>query len=283
MYLKVALHKGWRLLAALMGLVLAAVLASCSYPITGKSGTSYDDILTSSITNGTSETGTYANREMIVHMPASGVKPTRAVVFFHGVLSSASGMETVSKMDVQADKGGYMVVYAGSAVADNSWNAGAFSGQAQNVNDEGYGVSLIKELRDLNIGVWGLGFSNGAMLVYRIACDNPDVLPVVGSMSGTLEISSCAGASKFKSLEIHGSTDSTVPMSGAPHTFGGGLIYPVSVLLAKTGSSVTLEQVVPNDLSNPSNHAWAEPGNNVGNVSASATFNSWFATHLVVP
>ena len=265
--------------------MLIGGLASCTYPMTGKSGTSYDDILTSSLTNGTSETGTYGYREIIVHMPVGGVKPTKAVVFFHGILSTAAQMETVSKLDLQADQGGYMVVYPGSAMSDNSWNAGSFGGQAeaQSVDDEAYGVQLINELRDLNIGVWGLGYSNGGMLVYRIACDHPDVLPVIGSMSGTLELPSCGGAGKFKALEIHGIYDTTVPMSGVPNAFGGGIIYPVSYLLANTGTSVTLIQVQQNDPTDTAHHAWVEPGNNVGNVSASAQFNAWFTSHPVSP
>ena len=57
-----------------------------------------------------------------------------------------------------------------------------------------------------------VGFSNGAMMAYRLACARPDLVDTVGVLSGTLEIPRCDG--KIKALALHGLKDKVVPFSG---------------------------------------------------------------------
>ena len=72
---------------------------------------------------------------------------------------------------------------------------------------------VVDDLRARGAGrITVVGFSNGGMMAYRLACERPDVVDTIGVMSGTLEIPHCDG--HITALHLHGSEDTAVPFTG---------------------------------------------------------------------
>ena len=183
----------------------------------------------------------YAGRQMLVHVPAQ-LPPagSRAlVIVLHGGLGNAqriaSGQsESGLNMNAVADRDGFIVAYLnGTAVtlrmgADMlGWNAGGCCGQsaANNVNDvayiQGAVADLVAKYGVDPTRVFGIGHSNGAMMVQRLACET-NLLAAEVAISGPLELSvgTCPEAKGRRILAIHGADDQNVPIRGGQGTQG---------------------------------------------------------------
>jgi polyhydroxybutyrate depolymerase len=105
-------------------------------------------------------------------------------------------------------------------------------------DDVGFIAALLDELEttlciDLE-RVFATGMSNGAMFVHRLACAMPDRFAAVAPTAGTLARGfNCApGPSpKISLINIHGTSDTTVPFDGAPAS-DGFLYTPTAEVLA---------------------------------------------------
>ena len=62
--------------------------------------------------------------------------------------------------------------------------------------------------------VWAIGFSNGGMMAYRLACEISDQITGVGVGAGALTVGECAPSKKFSVIHIHGDADEDVPLNG---------------------------------------------------------------------
>jgi poly(3-hydroxybutyrate) depolymerase len=65
--------------------------------------------------------------------------------------------------------------------------------------------------------VWAIGFSNGGMMAYRLACQISDQITGVGVGAGALTVGECAPSKKFSVIHIHGDADEDVPLNGGGH------------------------------------------------------------------
>ena len=65
--------------------------------------------------------------------------------------------------------------------------------------------------------VFVLGHSNGGYMAYRMACERADVIAAIGSLAGNASStpSACNPSAKVNVVHMHGTTDATVPYSGA--------------------------------------------------------------------
>jgi polyhydroxybutyrate depolymerase len=139
----------------------------------------------------------------------------------HGWHGSAAGSERRTKgtVDKLADRDGAVVVYP-QALGDPHWNDGWNA--AEVTDDVGFLASLTDALAaELGIDrqrVFAAGFSNGAGMVFRLACQRPDlfaaVAPVSGGMSQSVA-SACAPALPVSILAMHGTDDGNVPFTSA--------------------------------------------------------------------
>ena len=206
-----------------VGCLLAAAALGSSLPLTTGAATQ-DEISLD-----------YGGRTLYVHLPSSlPPKGSRSlVVVLHGGLGNAEHIvaqrsEPGLNLDAAADKYGFVVAYLNGTPVTRmlsgdmkGWNAGECCGMASagNVDDVGYIRGAIRVLAGsygVDPGrVYGVGHSNGAMMVLRLMCET-ELFAAAMPISGALEIEarSCPAARGKSILAIRGAGDSNVPMAG---------------------------------------------------------------------
>jgi polyhydroxybutyrate depolymerase len=162
-------------------------------------------------------------RTYIVHLPTGVEHPLALVLNLHGHGGTARGQEALTHYDAVADADGFAVVYPEGI--DRSWADGRGTSEAdqRGIDDVGFLSTLAAKLvRDYGIDpghVFATGFSNGAMMTQRLACEHADVFAAVAPVAGTLGTNvACAPSRPVAVVEIHGTADQIVP-------FGGGIVH----------------------------------------------------------
>lgn len=175
-------------------------------------------------------------RIYFLHSPPSydGKKPVPLVIALHGGGGDGKDMEAISLLDAKADQEGFIVVYpngTGETVLGKlygTWNAGACCPPAMDngIDDVGFVSAVIKKVsNDFAIDsnrVFATGFSNGAQMVYRLACELSDKIAAIAPVSGIApleKIADCAPKRPVSILHFHGLKDPCVPYAGG--TCGG--------------------------------------------------------------
>lgn len=145
-----------------------------------------------------------------------------AVVVLHGVGARASDMRTLG-FEQLASPSGAVVVYPDAL--DGSWNDGRSGvdhpSNTNRVDDVGFLRTLIDDLI-ANAGVdarrvWFVGYSNGALMTSRVACELTDRVAAVALINGpgAAELPSrCHPSAPLKVLIIHATSDPAVPYNG---------------------------------------------------------------------
>jgi polyhydroxybutyrate depolymerase len=170
------------------------------------------------------------------NLPASQQVPL--VIAMHGYGGSATTFEARTGLDQSAQAGGFAVAYPDGLTA--SWNAGVCCGDSvgSNVDDVGFISRLIDEL--IAQGgvdpkrVYATGFSNGAFMAHRLACDLADKITAVASVAGGYG-SPCHPSRPISVLEMHGTDDQVVPMLGGD--FGSYAKFPATMTLMSQWAS----------------------------------------------
>lgn len=183
-----------------------------------------------------SEGQTFDGRSMIIHAP--GHLPPKAaralVIVLHGGLGNAERIadrrsESGLNLDDEADRAGFVVAYLNGTPVTRfkgsnmlGWNAGGgccgLSAQ-NNIDDVAYiraaVASLVTQYGIDPTRVYGMGHSNGAMMVQRLICET-EVLTAAVAVSGPLNLEnpSCPAARGHRVLAIHGALDENVPVKG---------------------------------------------------------------------
>ena len=169
-------------------------------------------------------------RSYLVHVPKgySGSKPTAVVFALHGLSDSAGKMESMTGFDSLADKEGFLVVYPEGLTdfTGGSWNAGNCCGAAKSASSDDVGF-ILSVLADLNAHfctdpkrVFATGFSNGAYMAQRLACEKADVFAAIAPVSGEINMKTCTPSRAISVLEFHGTSDAVVPYGGGGMTGG---------------------------------------------------------------
>jgi polyhydroxybutyrate depolymerase len=175
-----------------------------------------------------------------LHLPRAydSRQPTPLVLAFHGRLGSGKQMEKLTNLSGLADKRGFLVAYPNGV--GRSWNAGHGTGkaEAQGVDDVKFTARLIDALRQtLNLDgrrVYATGFSNGATLVHRLACELSGKIAAIAAVAGTMAPPigrTCQPPRPVAVLQIHGTADPIVPWEGGL-TKGGGFVESVAATIA---------------------------------------------------
>ncbi len=166
---------------------------------------------------GSTSTVAVGERSFVLHVPDGLLGPAPLLVVLHGYAKDAASMRRLTGFEALADRDGFVVAF-GSAV-NGSWNAGTCCGRSRalSVDDVGYLDGVVREsarrvrLDARRLGI--TGFSNGAMMALRYACDRPLVVSTVAVVAGTV-VTPCAPAVPVAALDLHGSGDTTVPLAG---------------------------------------------------------------------
>jgi polyhydroxybutyrate depolymerase len=171
----------------------------------------------------------HANRERSyrLYVPASvdWSQPVPLVLVFHGGTGNAQNAAQMTGFNALADQHGFLVVYpngTGRLSADKllTWNGGGCCGYAQqeNIDDVGFVRALVASLQtQAHLDprrIYATGFSNGAILSQRLACEAADVFAAVAPVSGTLNFAPCQPSQPVSVIEFHGTADQHIPYAG---------------------------------------------------------------------
>jgi polyhydroxybutyrate depolymerase len=149
----------------------------------------------------------------------SGSRPPLVLVL-GGVGNSAENMVSATEFDRAASMHDFVVAYPEGL--DLTWNAGfcCASGTSSGADDVDFLSRLIDELVvDYGIDpdrVYATGVSAGAMMAYRLACEQPGRIAGVGKVAGAMVLDECQPDRGVPVMEIHGTADPLVPYEGGP-------------------------------------------------------------------
>ena len=154
------------------------------------------------------------------------------VLVLHGALGNAEGFEQRFPLRGEAARSGFHLAYLDGTsqgprmrASRRTWNAGDCCGTAkkQGINDVAYLSNVINTLTQRRLTtprqVYLVGFSNGAMMSFRFACERNTMLGGAVTMAGALVRPTCTNAAGVRILHVHGLQDTNVPVSGG----GGGM------------------------------------------------------------
>jgi polyhydroxybutyrate depolymerase len=237
------LRRMFTAIALATGLVSGVIVASAPHAIAENWPTAAGSYTLSFTTTFDGRTRTY-----ILHLP-TGFSPSDGinrplVLALHPGGGNASNFESTTGYSTKADANNFIVVYPqgtkspGNPLNTFTWNASlSCCGYANtnNVNDVQFIRDLVSRLEahytiDTN-QVFATGFSNGAILAYRLGCDASDIFAAVGPDSGdstTLDsaANTCSlGGRTVSVVNLHGDTDTNEPYAGGYGSGPDGLAY----------------------------------------------------------
>ena len=201
-----------RLLAVVVALAMPAV--ACARPLPGTSGRT---LVVGGVT-----------RTYLLHT-GGAAKPGRALVLvLHGLGGSGAAIErrTRATFDKLADRDGAVVVYPDALGDPHRWSDGWNAASATIPPDDlGFLSALIDALAaELGVDrkrVFAAGLSNGAAMVYRLACERPElvaaVAPVSGGMAPEVARACPHGTTPVSIIRMHGTDDPIVAFGPSIH------------------------------------------------------------------
>jgi len=161
-------------------------------------------------------------RSYILYVPASYSEnnPVPLVLNLHGYSSNAGQQMIYSNFHAIADNEGFILIHPEGTMNDlgfQFWNTGEIS----SVDDVGFLSALIDTIAfEYNINtsrVYSMGMSNGGFMSYQLACQLSDKITAIASVTGSMttnQITSCSPEHPVPVMQIHGTTDLTVPYDG---------------------------------------------------------------------
>ncbi|MEP6646602.1 MAG: PHB depolymerase family esterase [Saprospiraceae bacterium] len=162
-------------------------------------------------------------RQYILYVPASYIPGTPAplVLNFHGYTSNAFEQMFYGDFRPIADTAGFLVVHPQGTVdqvGNTHWNVGWGT---STVDDVGFTRALIDSLSaSFSIDqdrIYSTGMSNGGFFSYLLACDLSDRIAAIASVTGSMDVNEpavCHPEHPMPVMEIHGTSDPTVPYAG---------------------------------------------------------------------
>lgn len=179
------------------------------------------------------------------------------VLNFHGYSSNAAQQELYSLMGPVSDTGNFIVVYPEGL--SNAWNVG-FVGDYNTTlpDDVGFTSKIIDTMATMysvNLNrVYACGMSNGGYFSYRLACELPEKIAAIASVTGSMTDSMhlyCNPMRKMPMMQIHGTVDPLVPYNGQFNSMG--IENMISFWLNEKGCTTPGDTVqIPNSLANDS-------------------------------
>lgn len=162
-------------------------------------------------------------REYIAYIPDSynADTPVPLLFNFHGYGGNASEFMAYADLRPQAEAHQFILVYPqGTLLAGTShWNAALpGNGNKSSADDFGFIDALRTHLAsqyqiDLN-RVYAMGFSNGGMFSYALACYHSANIAAVAAVAATMLATDCSYTHPMGIISLHGSDDTVIPYQG---------------------------------------------------------------------
>ncbi|MFV2176991.1 alpha/beta hydrolase family esterase [Actinomadura sp. LOL_016] len=169
----------------------------------------------------------FGHREYLLHVPpkvAEGewkdgrpAEPPPLVLALHGGLADMNQAEDRTGFSELSDEQGFLVAYPNGFMT--TWNAGDCCGAAKigDLDDVEFLTELITKLTEAGLAdpdrVYVTGFSNGAGMAHRFACQKPGMVAAIGAVEGAL-VTECDPDRPVSAMIVHGTDDSNVPFKG---------------------------------------------------------------------
>jgi len=158
-------------------------------------------------------------REYRVFRPSAldSTKPVPLVVVLHGAGFDGAGFETLTEFDDEATTAGFLAAYPTGC--RQIWQ---YAGGGSKLPDLHFISKMLDQVEtDFRIDparIFVVGFSAGALMSYRLACDLSGRIAGIVSIGGTMFADECRPARPVSILEMHGTDDSLVPWQGGTTT-----------------------------------------------------------------
>ncbi len=152
-----------------------------------------------------------------VHVPAnvSTTQPMALVLNFHGRSGTGIDQEITSGLVPISDREGFVLVSPDGTGTPMGWSAGATEPNA--IDDVRFTEDILNAvMSQLCVDaarVYATGFSNGAFMASRLACQIPDRIAAVAAVGG-VDFPGERCESTVPLLAVHGTADSIVPIEG---------------------------------------------------------------------
>jgi polyhydroxybutyrate depolymerase len=150
-------------------------------------------------------------RSYLLH-PGSARSKTALVLLLHGAGGYGGGIQRRSGFDEVAERAGVVVAYPDAIAA--VWHDGWWNSSSDDVAFlTALADSLVNEFAIDPTRVYVAGFSNGAGMAHRLACES-NRFAAIAAVSGNLSSSTASGCSNSQAvsvLDLHGSDDPVVP------------------------------------------------------------------------
>ena len=156
-------------------------------------------------------------RSYILYKPAHLKAGAPLLIVLHGGGSTDSAMEGLSQFDPVADAHGFLVAYPdamdpGVFGRDTGWQLGCCDTYNRATTDFHFFSSLVSHLAQTEHidthRVYMVGFSLGAAMTYRVACQTSSLLAGMASVGGFEYVSKpCKPSNPLAVYEIHGTND----------------------------------------------------------------------------
>jgi polyhydroxybutyrate depolymerase len=165
--------------------------------------------------------GQYRSYRLYVPAIYTGATARPLILNLHGYTSNASQQQLYSNFTPIADTANFLMVFPNGTYSSGQrfWNAGISSAL---VNDIAFLSALIDSLDltyNINLNrVYSTGMSNGGYMSHTLACELSNritaIASVTGSIFNTQYGSFCHPMRPVPVMQIHGTSDATVPYLG---------------------------------------------------------------------
>ncbi|MCG8605315.1 hypothetical protein MJD09_09985 [bacterium] len=147
--------------------------------------------------------------------------PAPLIIAFHGSRDSGSNFQSGTGFDEAADEHGFITVYPDN-IGDN-WAEGCNCTAADSlgIDDVGFTMALIDTLEARfaidTRRIYAMGFSQGALFVQRLACEEAGTFSAIAGVAATLSkplSEACTPPAPLSMLIMHGTEDPVFPWTG---------------------------------------------------------------------
>ena len=141
---------------------------------------------------------------------------------FHGYTSTSNEQMFYGDFRNIADTANFLVVHPQGTLDNTNTTHFNVGWGGSSVDDVGFTEALIDSLSaaysiDQN-RIYAVGMSNGGFMSFQLACDLSNKIAAVGSVTGSMTpstLENCNASHPMPIIQIHGTTDATVPYSGS--------------------------------------------------------------------
>jgi polyhydroxybutyrate depolymerase len=159
-------------------------------------------------------------RSYLLHIPPglNSQQPLPVVFAFHDGWGTPMGMRSVSGFNDVAYLGNFLVVYPEGIF--RTWNAGDCCGYAMthNVDEPAFIRQMLSDLDTFvtidSKRIYAVGYGNGGMLVYRLACEMSETFAAIAAVAGVADYSPCQPQQVVSVIHVHGLADTLWPYAG---------------------------------------------------------------------